>query len=242
LEWLPLHRSCWSDLVAAGSQAQPACAVPTNDDNVGFSTFNRAHFGQEQFGLVVVEGWLNACENAEAVTDVSATGKAILVHAAARVQIRVLEQQNPASEWVVQAQSDSVNSSGAFYIQASTPEDGNLGEPDTYRVRVLIRWTDNTTSFQEYTPSRIASSDLVPTPGPGAPARPWWRLRRPTTPRGGSAGAGGGHRLGHRPNWDQSGDGLGRRGPWHCSIRRPGPGGQRRRRGGTWRRSPRPIG
>lgn len=141
-------------LVAAGSRAQPACAVPTNDDNVGFSTFNRAHFGQEQFGLVVVEGWLNACENAEAVTDVSATGKAILVHAAARVQIRVLlEQQNPASDWVVQAQSDSVNSSGAFYIQASTPADADLGEPDTYRVRVrvLIRWTDNTTSFQEYT-------------------------------------------------------------------------------------------
>jgi hypothetical protein len=103
---------------------------------------------------VVVEGWLDACEDAEAVTNVSAIGKAILVHAAARVQIRaILEQQNAASAWVVQAQSDSVNSSGAFYVQASTPEDPNLGQPDTYRVRVrvLIRWTDNTTSFQEYT-------------------------------------------------------------------------------------------
>lgn len=141
-------------LVAAGSQAQPACAVPTNADNVGFSAFNRAHFGQQQFGLVVVEGWLNACEDAETVTDVSATGKAILVHEAARVQIRaILEQQNAASAWVAQAQSDSVNSSGAFSVQVSTPEDANLGEPDTYRVRVrvLIRWTDNTTSFQEYT-------------------------------------------------------------------------------------------
>jgi hypothetical protein len=46
------------------------CAVPTNADNVGFSAFNRAHFGQQWFGLVVVEGWLNACEDAEAVTDV----------------------------------------------------------------------------------------------------------------------------------------------------------------------------
>jgi hypothetical protein len=141
-------------LVAAGSRAQPACAVPTNDDNVGFSTFNRSHFGQEQLGLVVVEGWLNACEDAEAVTNVSATGKAILVHGAARVQIRaILEQQNAASAWVVQTQSASVNSSGAFYVQVSAPEDPDLGQPDTYRVRVrvLIRWTDNTTSFQEFT-------------------------------------------------------------------------------------------
>jgi hypothetical protein len=141
-------------LVAAGSQAQPACAVPTNDDNVGFSTFNRSHFGQEQFGLVVVEGWLNACEDAEAATNVSATGKAILVHGAGRVAIRViLEQQNAASDWVAQTQSDSVNSSGAFYIQVSAPEDSDLGQPDTYRVRVrvLIRWADNTLSLQEYT-------------------------------------------------------------------------------------------
>jgi hypothetical protein len=140
-------------LVAAGSQAQTACTVPANDDNVGFSAFNRAHFGQVQLGLVVVEGWVNACEDAEGATDVSATGKAILVHRAARVQIRViLEQQNPASAWVVQAQSDSVNSSGAFSIQASTPQDPDLGQPDTYRVRVraLIRWTDDTTSFQEF--------------------------------------------------------------------------------------------
>lgn len=141
-------------LVAAGSRAQPACAVPTNDDNVGFSTFNRSHFGQEQRGLVVVEGWLNACEDAEAATNVSATGKAILVHQAARVQLRVvLEQQDPASNWMVQTQSGSVNSSGAFYVQVSAPEDPDLGLPDTYRVRVrvLIRWTDNTTSFQEFT-------------------------------------------------------------------------------------------
>ena len=141
-------------LVAAGSRAQPACGVPTNDDNVGFSTFNRAHFGQERFGLVVVEGWLNACEDAEAVTDVSATGRAILVHGAARVALRViLEQQDPASVWVVQSQSGSVNSSGAFSVQASTPQDPDLGQPDTYRVRVrvLIRWTDNTLSLQEYT-------------------------------------------------------------------------------------------
>jgi len=141
-------------LVAAGSRAQPACAVPANDDNVGFSTFNRPHFGQQQLGLVVVEGWLNACEDAEAVTDVSATGKAILVHRAVRVAIRVfLEQQDAASNWVVQSQSDSVNSSGAFYISQSAPEDADLGQPDTYRVRVrvLIRWTDNTLSLQEYT-------------------------------------------------------------------------------------------
>ena len=141
-------------LVAAGSRAQPACAVPTNDDNVGFSTFNRSHFGQEQLGLVVVEGWLNACEDAEAVTNVSATGKAILVHRAVRVAIRVfLEQQDAASNWVVQSQSASVNSSGAFYIQQSAPEDADLGQPDTYRVRVRvqIRWTDNTLSLQEYT-------------------------------------------------------------------------------------------
>jgi hypothetical protein len=141
-------------MVAASSRAQPACAVPTNDDNVGFSTFNRAHFGQERFGLVVVEGWLNACEDAEGATDVSATGKAILVHQAARVQLRaILEQQNPASEWVAQTQSDSVNSSGAFYVQVSAPKDPDLGQPDTYRVRVrvLIRWTDGTTSFQEFT-------------------------------------------------------------------------------------------
>ena len=141
-------------LVAAGSRAQPACAVPANDDNVGFSAFNRPHFGQERFGLVVVEGWLNACEDAEAVTDVSATGKAILVHRAVRVAIRVfLEQQDAASNWVVQSQSDSVNSSGAFYISQSAPEDADLGQPDTYRVRVrvLIRWTDNTLSLQEYT-------------------------------------------------------------------------------------------
>jgi hypothetical protein len=141
-------------LVAAGSRAQPACTVPSNDDNVGFSTFNRSHFGQEQRGLVVVEGWLNACEDAEGATNVSATGKAILVHAALRVQLRViLEQQDAASNWVVQGESASVNSSGAFYVQASTPEDADLGQPDTYRarVRVLIRWTDNTTSFQEFT-------------------------------------------------------------------------------------------
>jgi hypothetical protein len=137
-------------LVAAGSRAQPACAVPTNDNNVGFSTFNRSHFGQQQLGLVVVEGWLNACEDAEAVTDVSATGKAILVHRAVRVAIRVfLEQQDAASNWVVQSQS----ASGAFYISQSAPEDADLGQPDTYRVRVrvLIRWTDNTLSLQEYT-------------------------------------------------------------------------------------------
>jgi hypothetical protein len=141
-------------LVAAGSRAQPACSVPTNDDNVGFSAFNRAHFGQERFGLVVVEGWLNACEDAEGATNVSATGKAILVHQAARVQLRaILEQQDPASVWVVQTQSGSVNSSGAFSVQASAPEDPDLGQPDTYRVRirVLIRWNDNTTSFQEFT-------------------------------------------------------------------------------------------
>lgn len=141
-------------LAAAGTQAQPACAVPTNDDNVGFSTFNRSHFGQEQLGLVVVEGWLNACEDAEAVTNVSATGKAILVHRALRVAIRVsLEQQDAASNWVVQSQSTSVNSSGAFYIQQSAPEDPDLGQPDTYRVRVRvqIRWTDNTLSLQEFT-------------------------------------------------------------------------------------------
>jgi hypothetical protein len=42
-------------LVAAGSRAQPACAVPTNDNNVGFSTFNRSHFGQQQLGLVVLK-------------------------------------------------------------------------------------------------------------------------------------------------------------------------------------------
>jgi hypothetical protein len=137
-------------LVAAGSRAQPACAVPTNDNNVGFSTFNRSHFGHQQLGLVVVEGWLNACEDAEAVTDVSATGKAILVHRAVRVAIRVfLEQQDAASNWVVQSQS----ASGAFYISQSAPEDADLGQPDTYRVRVrvLIRWTDNTLSLQEYT-------------------------------------------------------------------------------------------
>jgi hypothetical protein len=137
-------------LVAAGSRAQPACAVPTNDNNVGFSTFNRSHFGQQQLVLVVVEGWLNACEDAEAVTDVSATGKAILVHRAVRVAIRVfLEQQDAASNWVVQSQS----ASGAFYISQSAPEDADLGQPDTYRVRVrvLIRWTDNTLSLQEYT-------------------------------------------------------------------------------------------
>jgi hypothetical protein len=141
-------------LVAAGSRAQPACSVPSNDDNVGFSTFNRPHFGQEASGLVVVEGWLNACEDAEAVTDASATGKAILVHRAVRVQLRaVLEQQDAASNWVVQTQSDSVNSAGAFYVAASTPADTDLGQPDTYRVRVrvLIRWVDNTTSFQEFT-------------------------------------------------------------------------------------------
>jgi len=141
-------------LVAAGSRAQPACTVPNNDDNVGFSTFNRSHFGQEQLGLVVVEGWLNACEDAEAATNVSATGKAILVHRAVRVAIRVtLEQQDPASNWVVQSQSGSVNSSGAFYIQVSAPEDPDLGQPDTYRVRVRvqIRWTDNTLSLQEFT-------------------------------------------------------------------------------------------
>jgi len=141
-------------LVAAGSRAQPACTVPTSDDNVGFSTFNRTHFGQEQLGLVVVEGWLNACEDAEGATNVSASGKAILVHRAARVAIRVfLEQQNPASDWVVQTQSDSVNSSGAFAVQVSAPEDPDLGQPDTYRVRVrvLIRWTDNTLSLQEFT-------------------------------------------------------------------------------------------
>jgi hypothetical protein len=139
--------------LVAGSRAQPACAVPTNDDNVGFSTFNRSHFGQERFGLVVVEGWLNACEDAEAVTNVSATGKAILVHRAVRVAIRVfLEQQDAASNWVVQSQSASVNSSGAFYIQQSAPEDADLGQPDTYRVRVRvqIRWTDNTLSLQEF--------------------------------------------------------------------------------------------
>jgi hypothetical protein len=143
-------------LAAAGSRAQPACSVPNNDDNVGFSTFNRTHFGQEQRGLVVVEGWLNACEDAEAVTDVSASGKAILVHQAARVLLRViLEQQDAASNWVVQTESESLNSGGAFYIQASTPADSDLGQPDTYRVRVrvLIRWTDNTTSFQEFTTS-----------------------------------------------------------------------------------------
>ena len=141
-------------LAAAGTRAQPACAVPTNDDNVGFSTFNRSHFGQEQLGLVVVEGWLNACEDAEGVTDVSATGKAILVHRALRVAIRVfLEQQDAASSWVVQSQSTSVNSSGARYIQQSAPEDPDLGQPDTYRVRVRvqIRWTDNTLSLQEFT-------------------------------------------------------------------------------------------
>jgi hypothetical protein len=141
-------------LVAAGSRAQPACSLPTNDDNVGFSTFNRAHFGQEASGLVIVQGWLNACEDAEAVTDVSATGRAILVHRALRVQLRaILEQQDPASNWVVQTQSDSVNSSGALHIAASTPADTDLGQPDTYRVRVrvLIRWVDNTTSFQEFT-------------------------------------------------------------------------------------------
>jgi hypothetical protein len=141
-------------LVAAGSRAQPACSVPANDDNVGFSTFNRAHFGQEASGLVIVEGWLNACEDAEAVTDVSATGRAILVHRALRVQLRVvLEQQDPASNWVVQTQSGSVNSSGAFQVAVSTPADSDLGQPDTYRVRVrvLIRWVDNTTSFQQFT-------------------------------------------------------------------------------------------
>jgi hypothetical protein len=141
-------------LVAAGSRAQPACTVPNNDDNVGFSTFNRSHFGREEFGLVVVEGWLNACEDAEAATNVSATGKAILVHRAARVLIRViLEQQNAASEWVVQTQSDSVNSAGGSSVEVWSPEDPDLGLPDTYRVRVrvLIRWADNTTSFQEYT-------------------------------------------------------------------------------------------
>jgi len=137
-----------------GRPAAAAATPPPNDDNVGFSTFNRPHFGQEPSGLVVVEGWLNACEDAEGATNVSASGKAILVHRAARVAIRVfLEQQNPASDWVVQSQSDSVNSSGAFAVQASAPEDPDLGQPDTYRVRVrvLIRWTDNTLSLQEFT-------------------------------------------------------------------------------------------
>src|SRR5215208_398205 len=87
-------------------------------------------------------------------TNQAGTPKAILVHRAVRVAIRVfLEQQDAASNWVVQSQSASVNSSGAFYISQSAPEDADLGQPDTYRVRVrvLIRWTDNTLSLQEYT-------------------------------------------------------------------------------------------
>jgi hypothetical protein len=149
---------------AAGAQTAPSCDATTAagfrvDSRDGFLPRHRTHFGSEAKGLVVIEGWLNTCRDGETIEGVSASGKSLLVFNALRVAQRVALQRSvdDGATWVdAEATPDpaapAANSAGALYLSLNTDPDDAFADGNLYRakVRVLIRWRDNTTSLVEH--------------------------------------------------------------------------------------------